>query len=72
MQLSRLQHPHLVQVLTVFVEALSLGQHQVNIVMEFCSGGDLAFHLRRWHPLGEVATVELLRQMLLALKVKRG
>ena len=37
-----------------------LGQVQVSIVLEYCSGGDLALLLEQQHPLGEARVLKLL------------
>ena len=68
MQLVRLEHPQLVKVHSVFFELHTLGRYTVNIVMEYCSRGDLAAHLQQSHPLGETEVVRLLAQVLCPLQ----
>lgn len=46
----------------------SPGEYFVSIVLEYCSGGDLAAHLKAHHPLGEERVVQLLTQLLTGIE----
>ena len=43
----QMRHELLVKGHSIFIEELDLGRRQVNMVMEYCEGGDLAGYLAR-------------------------
>jgi len=67
MRMLHLRHGLLVECHTVFIQTLTLGRHQVNIVMEYCEGGDLAHYAALHAPLGEPRVLQLLTPVLTAL-----
>ena len=67
MRMQELHHELLVEIRTVFIQALTLGRQQVNIVMEYCAGGDLANYASSHAPLGEPRVLQLLTPVLSAL-----
>jgi serine/threonine protein kinase len=65
--MQELHHELLVEIRTAFIQSLTLGRQQVNIVMEYCAGGDLASYARSHAPLGEPRVLQLLTPVLSAL-----
>ena len=53
--------------LDCFVEPMELGQYRVNIVMEYCDGGDLKQYIERNRPLSEAAVCTILVPIVQAL-----
>ena len=52
--------PWQVSALDCFVEPIELGQYRVNIVMEYCDGGDLKQYIEQNRPLSEAAMCTML------------
>uniref|UniRef100_A0A7S4BV58 non-specific serine/threonine protein kinase n=1 Tax=Chrysotila carterae TaxID=13221 RepID=A0A7S4BV58_CHRCT len=68
LKMIKLKHTRLVEATDVSFDALGSGCYRVNIVMEYCDGGDLAQFLRRHAPLSEDDVVRFIRQTLEALQ----
>merc|ERR1711924_582366 len=67
-KMHELNHASLVRALDCFVEPMELGQQRINIVMEYCEGGDLAGYLRRNRPLDEAKVCSFLVPLAEALQ----
>ena len=71
-KMQELRHAALVTGLDCFVEAMELGQYRVNIVMEFCDGGDLKGYIDSRRPLSEPAVCAMLVPLVQALQFLHG